>query len=196
MEEVALQRMPRYCREVFAFLLAYTMVANPIALWNRFLPDMSEDFRRQSPVERAETRTWEAVEKILADDGMSLDRYGIPCPSIPEDEREEVPLGDPAMWATLNEDQRSAAERIVCTAQSEGGGALFIDGRGGTGKTYMYNTLYGRLRSLGIPMVCVTYTAIATTLLKGGTTAHKRFCHPLRVSPIPFASNLMFQFKS
>ena len=190
MEEVVEQRMPHYCREVFAFLLAYAEVANSVALWDRFLLDMSEDFRRQSPVERAETRTWEAIQNILADDGLSMDHFGIPCPSIPEVQQEQEPPGDPDMWSTLNEGQRNAAERIVCAAQAEGGAAFFIDGPGGTGKTYMYNALYGRLRSLGIRVVCVAYTGIAATLLEGGTTAHKRFCLPLHVSTIEWFSTV------
>ncbi|KAG5862893.1 hypothetical protein JTB14_001613 [Gonioctena quinquepunctata] len=52
---------------------------------------------------------------------------------------------------------------------------FYIDGPGGTGKTYLYNTLITVLNDMA-------WTGIAANLLKGGTTVHRSFRLPLTLS--------------
>jgi len=56
---------------------------------------------------------------------------------------------------------------------------FFIDGPGGTGKTFIYNTICGLLRRDKIPAITVAWTGIAANLLIGGRTVHSRFKLPL-----------------
>ena len=58
---------------------------------------------------------------------------------------------------------------------------FFIDGPGGTGKTFLYNTILAKLRSEGKVGVAVATSGIAANLLDGGQTAHSIFKIPLKI---------------
>jgi hypothetical protein len=58
---------------------------------------------------------------------------------------------------------------------------FFIDGPGGTGKTFLQNILLAHVRKQGKVALAVASTGLAATLLEGGRTAHSRFKIPLRV---------------
>jgi type II secretory ATPase GspE/PulE/Tfp pilus assembly ATPase PilB-like protein len=51
-------------------------------------------------------------------------------------------------------------------------GCFFVNGPGGTGKTFLYNTLLSTVRSSGDIAVAVASSGIAALLMKGGRTAH------------------------
>jgi ATP-dependent DNA helicase PIF1 len=48
---------------------------------------------------------------------------------------------------SLNTEQFAAYKTIMSTIESLNGGVLFIDGPGGTGKTFLYRALLGTVRS-------------------------------------------------
>ena len=52
--------------------------------------------------------------------------------------------------------------------------AFFIGGPGGTGKTFMYNTLLAKVRSQGRIPLAMASSGIAALLLTGGRTVHSR----------------------
>ena len=58
-------------------------------------------------------------------------------------------------------------------------GLFFIDGPGGTGKTFLYKTLLANIRSRGYIALATASSGIAATLLPGGRTAHSRFKIPI-----------------
>ena len=60
---------------------------------------------------------------------------------------------------------------------------FFIDAPGGTGKTYVLNTLAAHTRSVGKISLCTASSGIAAVLLKGGRTAHSQFKIPLKMLP-------------
>ena len=60
--------------------------------------------------------------------------------------------------------------------------ALPIYGPGGTGKTFLYNTLCDRLRPEGKIVLFVASPGIAAQLLPGERTAHKRFKIPIPIN--------------
>ncbi|XP_043480510.1 uncharacterized protein LOC122510138 [Leptopilina heterotoma] len=55
----------------------------------------------------------------------------------------------------------------------DGSKCLYVDGCGGSGKTFLYITLWHLLRSNGINVCNMAFTGIATTLLPNGKTVHK-----------------------
>ncbi|MCH95805.1 ATP-dependent DNA helicase PIF1 [Trifolium medium] len=61
---------------------------------------------------------------------------------------------------------------------------FFIDGFGGIGKTYLWNTLSFRFRSEGKIVLNVASSGIASLLLPGGRTAHSQFGLPLDEAPM------------
>ncbi|XP_030969930.1 uncharacterized protein LOC115990223 [Quercus lobata] len=63
--------------------------------------------------------------------------------------------------------------------------AFFVDGPGGTGKTFLYHALLASLRSDGHIAIATATSSIAATLLPDGRTTHSRFKIPL----IPEASS-------
>ncbi|CAN1187167.1 ATP-dependent DNA helicase PIF1, partial [Linum perenne] len=54
-------------------------------------------------------------------------------------------------------------------------------GHGGTGKTYLYNTIVSEIRSRGLIVLVVASSGIAATLLPDASTAHSRFKIPIEV---------------
>ena len=104
---------------------------------------------------------------------------------------------------TLN-DAQSAAYRAICGALWSDewvSKAFFVDGPGGTGKTYLFKLLLNEVRQWTIskndPAVAlaVATSGVAALLLPGGRTAHSRFRIPLNITeksvlPIPPCSPL------
>jgi hypothetical protein len=95
-----------------------------------------------------------------------------------------------ALCAQLNADQRHAFERIVPAVldpqpdrtepdAEPNQRQFFLQGAGGTGKTFLYRALYGHLRAAGKSILCVASSGIAATLLPRGRTAHSQFKIPL-----------------
>src|SRR5215467_8441963 len=60
----------------------------------------------------------------------------------------------------------------------------FLDAPGGTGKTFVFNTLLARVRKVGDIALAVATSGIAALLLEGGVTAHSRFKIPLNIDEI------------
>jgi hypothetical protein len=59
---------------------------------------------------------------------------------------------------------------------------FFVDGPGGTGKTFVFNALLNRIRQEGEIAIAVASSGTAALLLKGGRTAHSTFKIPLDVT--------------
>ena len=64
----------------------------------------------------------------------------------------------------------------------DGPTVFFVDGPGGSGKTYLYEALLAYARSLGHVAIAVASSGLAATLLTGGRTAHSTFGIPLQLS--------------
>jgi ATP-dependent DNA helicase PIF1 len=79
----------------------------------------------------------------------------------------------------LNSDQIFAYQSIYNAVDNGVGTMFFVDGYGGTGKTFLWKTLTYRLRSEGKIVVNVASSGIASILLPGGRTAHSQFGIPL-----------------
>ncbi|CAN0925714.1 ATP-dependent DNA helicase PIF1 [Linum grandiflorum] len=79
-------------------------------------------------------------------------------------------------------DYRQACQALGLLAMHSGSGKLFfLYGHGGTGKTFLYNCIISRVRSLGQIAIVVASSGIAATLLPGGITAHSQFKIPIEV---------------
>jgi hypothetical protein len=82
---------------------------------------------------------------------------------------------------SLNLRQQTAFEQISTAVTDKTGKTFFLHGPGGTGKTYLYNTLCYHLRSQGMIVLCVASSGIAALLLMGGCTSHSRFKIPIPI---------------
>ncbi|XP_021808472.1 uncharacterized protein LOC110752178 [Prunus avium] len=79
----------------------------------------------------------------------------------------------------LNDDQKSAFNIIMDTIERCQNSIFFVDGPGGTGKTYLYRALLANMRRLGHIVLATATSGIAATILPGGRTTHSRFKIPL-----------------
>ncbi|KAF7835338.1 ATP-dependent DNA helicase PIF1-like [Senna tora] len=81
--------------------------------------------------------------------------------------------------AKFTQEQASIYKVIVAAVEQEHGGVFFVNGFGGSGKTFIWNTLTCTLRSRGDVVLAVASSGIASQLIPGGRTAHSRFVIPL-----------------
>jgi Rad3-related DNA helicase len=84
-----------------------------------------------------------------------------------------------ALLKTLNEEQQVAYNEIISTVDSDHGGLFFVDGPGGTGKTYLYRALLATIHSQNKIAVATATSGVAASIMPGGRTAHSRFKIPL-----------------
>ena len=153
----------------------------------RFQDDLTEDYRLHHPEEDAVNRALWDVQGVLRQHGTGCLEVGLPLPTRPADQpdenhvdvRSEAEDGE-RLRNTLNEEQTAVLDDILgamnsTTARKQ----FFIDGPGGTGKTYLYRCLLHIVRGQGRTAIPVAWTGIAANLLKGGRTSHSAFKLPL-----------------
>ncbi|GMG25363.1 unnamed protein product [Ambrosiozyma monospora] len=134
--------------------------------------------------------------------GKSLATFGFDMPNInwPEFTREGVHVGvssdfydfeldetNDIIEDNLNPEQQEAFDTVVNMVLNFGPGSdqqpnlFFLNGPGGTGKTFLYKKIYHFLRGRGKIVMCVASSGCAALLLPRGSTAHHRFKIPVNV---------------
>jgi hypothetical protein len=189
-------------RALFVSALQFNL-SNANALWERFKTDICSDLlhrirtRLNVPAE-IETEHFDyglhLIQRDLEIYGRSLADYGLPLPvhrwdnfdlpaviatELDYDQHTETANHEETL-RSLNEEQRAAYDTITrTTADNPEQAHFFIQGAGGTGKTFLYRVLCHYYRSQGDIVLCVASSGIASLLLPGGTTAHSRFKIPV-----------------
>ena len=79
----------------------------------------------------------------------------------------------------LNADQWRAYNQIIASVENNEGRLFFLNGPGGTGKTFVYNTICAKLRSEGAIILCISSSGISALLIHGGRTVHSMFKIPI-----------------
>ncbi|XP_066310860.1 uncharacterized protein [Miscanthus floridulus] len=69
----------------------------------------------------------------------------------------------------------------MSSIDTEDRGIFFVDGPGGTGKTYLYRALLATIRSQKKIAVATTTSGVVASIMPGGRTAHSRFKIPLTI---------------
>ncbi|XP_070660613.1 uncharacterized protein [Malus domestica] len=75
-----------------------------------------------------------------------------------------VPPEDLQSIQTLNSDQRTAFDTIIRAVTCNQSTSFFVDGTGGTGKTYLYRAIIASLRSDGLIAITTATSGIAATM--------------------------------
>ena len=89
----------------------------------------------------------------------------------------------------LNPDQEACFRTITQRFADDPQRAHFyLQGPGGTGKTFLYKTLYHYFRSQGKIVFCVASTGIAALLLPNGQTSHSQFKIPINLNETSVSS--------
>lgn len=193
MEEGVQVEMPSVLRKLFATLLIFYNPSDPRALWEKYYPALSDDHRCSYPADAATVlqKTAQQVEAIL--EGMCksfkqfdmADLHGLQASMLRSTRvicdalSATVPVQYVEARKQLNSKQREAYDCILRYVEDGKQGAFFIDGPGGTGKTFLYCALYEKIRELGKIVLATATSGIAASNLPNGRTAHSRFKIPL-----------------
>lgn len=94
-------------------------------------------------------------------------------------DKEELAALHLSLLNSLTDEQRAIYDEIVNYVMLDSGGFYFLYGYGGTGKTFIWNTLSAAIRSQGYIVLNVASSGITSLLLPGGKTTHSTFCIPL-----------------
>jgi ATP-dependent DNA helicase PIF1 len=81
----------------------------------------------------------------------------------------------------LNPDQERAVASILDAVRRGEGNVFFLDGPGGSGKTFVYRVLLAAVRCEGNVAIVVASSGIVALLLDGGRTSHSAFRIPIDV---------------
>jgi len=82
------------------------------------------------------------------------------------------------MITSLNDEQLHAFKTITSAVNENRPTFYFVSGYGGTGKTYLWNTIVTYLRGNQKIVLTVASSGVASLLLPGGRTTHSRFKIP------------------
>nr|XP_027122232.1 uncharacterized protein LOC113739192 [Coffea arabica] len=196
LQEAMAFQMPSSLRLLFATLLVYCSPTNPKSLWEKFEHDLSADYHHQQPLHGFSSA--EIRQKVLQAINSSLEQMGknitdfhfvsddFTCnyterltKEIESEKSLAVTPEDLLLPQMLNPEQKHAYDLILAACFSLEGQAFFVDGPGGTGKTFLYRSLLATLRSQNHIAIAVATSGIAASILPGGRTAHSRFKIPL-----------------
>lgn len=189
LQDAVTYQMPRQLRETFCYVIVFCRPAQPLTLWQQFYEDMILDYMRSFSEPEAINLALHDIEKTLKEHNFTCAIVGLPEPQgHPPAEGAPYDIAQEAYDAQtripmLNEKQREAFDIIRDALDFDNGEArcFFIDGPGGSGKTFLYKTLLAFVRGRDEIAMPFATTGIAGTLLKGGRTVHSGFKLPVPI---------------
>ncbi|PWZ10229.1 ATP-dependent DNA helicase PIF1 [Zea mays] len=192
--ERALFQMPSSLRRLFATILVYCEPSDVAVLWQKHKDSMSEDYQHKSQNKtHVEQMVLIDIRNMLQSMGKDIKTFPLPpmidayddaigtAREVYEEESIQPTVEDVSLKDSLNEEQRAAYDKIMSAVDTDQGGLFFVDGPGGTGKTYLYRVLLATLRNQGKIAVATTTSGVAASIMPGGRTAHSRFKIPLTI---------------
>lgn len=182
MNEATLSASPNQLRFLFATIIHYCTPRDPEQLWYAFRESMSEDSSIIDDQQK-ERETITKINEILKVFGTTIHHYistlpegliinDINTPAANEEYLHNI--------SKLNQRQKEVFDEVIrASTEIDDGKVFFLDGPGGTGKTFLYNCIIAKLTSTGNICIPVASSGIAAELLQGGTTAHSKFKIPI-----------------
>uniref|UniRef100_A0A8I6XRH8 ATP-dependent DNA helicase n=1 Tax=Hordeum vulgare subsp. vulgare TaxID=112509 RepID=A0A8I6XRH8_HORVV len=195
MMEAATFQIPSALRRLFATILVFCEVTDIRQLWDKHLASMSEDYRRnQSNDVALEQMVLRDIRDMLQSMGKDIAGYGLPelldtdgCDDgeykeVTEEREINVDKEYLDLFSSLNNEQLASYNDIMDHAMKQKSQIFFVDGPGGTGKTYLYKALLAKVRSMGQIAIATATSGIAASIMPGGRTAHSRFKIPIKLT--------------
>lgn len=185
--EAATSQMPYQMRQSFAYLCVFCRPQNVNALFEKYINEFILDFvnvhkcRRDVSINLA----LHQMQLVFTDHGLKCADFGLPAPTGTYKEGARYSASDEKdraekMMETFTFGQRAAFNAIVDSIDNEFSHKLFyLNGPGGSGKTYLYQALISFVRGRGQTVNAYASTGIAATLLDGATTIHSGFGLPV-----------------
>jgi hypothetical protein len=183
-------------RKLFVILLLFCAPLRPEVLWERYRDEMSHDtwYRRRGEggtLDDAYNDSLLLLEGRLAMANKSLRDFPAMAPvgikrvnplieAELDYDREALRAHVERSLPLLNRDQDRAVASILNVVRLDQGDVFFLDGPGGSGKTFVYSVLLAFVRNEGHVALAVA-SSIAALLLQGGRTSHSAFKIPINV---------------
>ncbi|XP_057376187.1 uncharacterized protein LOC130697273 [Daphnia carinata] len=193
MEEAAAFQMPLQLRQLFVDICLFCNPSDALHLFETNLTHLMEDFINSGlEVNVAKNLTLKWIQDKLRLHNQTMEDLSLPIPDFylinqmidvqieenNENTRTEKRMIGEMLLAQLNDGQRAAFNQIMAAVNDVDNlhpRQYFLDGPGGTGKTFLYNTLITVLQGQGKQVIAVASTGIASTLLLDGSTYHSQF---------------------
>ena len=199
-------------RELFVSILLYNNPSNPCALFERHIHSLSDDCRYRLRTfhhidnpsnEQIISLALHEIDHLLQQNGKSLSTYNLPNPSIDFENidgvccivAEEINYDVERLrtfwdqgYMQANDQQKQVLDSVTSALAIGDGGLFFLDGPGGTGKTFVESLLLAHVRAQGQVALAVASSGIASILLEGGRTSRSRFKSPIDIHSRPLCS--------
>jgi hypothetical protein len=194
LEEVVGMQTCAQLRSLFVTILAFGILGEPRMLWDKYKEHICDDYKAalqcrgivEPSIEQIKSWALHSLQDALAKFNKTFEDFGLPAPSVAFDwletnrllevERDynfEVLQAEVAMAIeSLNDGQRAAYNGVIDAYAAHHVKVIFINGPGGTGKTYTENLILNMVRSYGDIALAVASLSIAVLLLSGGRMAH------------------------
>ena len=147
LEEASSHQMPSQLRQTFAGMLLFNEIANPTALWEKFLPHLTDDLRRRyvgaSETDIVGMAAFE-VDQVLSMHDSRFDMFitGLSLVETIEDNTVEDVVFHLENVERLTDEQRSVFDTVMhAVSEDNNDKPMFLDGPGGCGKTFLYNAI-------------------------------------------------------
>ncbi|KAK9208644.1 hypothetical protein WN944_001003 [Citrus x changshan-huyou] len=193
--EAAIWATGNKLRHLFVTILIHCQVSDASQLWKSNYTTLLEDitslqrkrFRLkdlQLTEQQVEAYTLLEIETIMLKMGKSLrdiDEMPLPNSFLIRDssnrlvneeldyDRDQLKKLHEKSFAALNACQKPAYEAIIHSVENEEGCLFFINGHGGTGKKFLWNTIIAKLRSHSKIVLLVASSAESTCEIRQGT---------------------------
>uniref|UniRef100_A0A8C5R4S8 ATP-dependent DNA helicase n=1 Tax=Leptobrachium leishanense TaxID=445787 RepID=A0A8C5R4S8_9ANUR len=191
LHEASSEMMPQLLRELFANICALASPPNAKQLFEKYKQQLIEDLSRHPghtpDCQPCLNNALLDIQDILIVNGKKCQDFSLPTPTdystVKKTDIYDAVLESHIvqMQATLNDLQRETFEDILSATQNDTlpQRCYFLDGPGGSGKTYLYQTLLHSFRGNKEVALAVASTGIAANLLEGGRTYHSQFKLPV-----------------
>lgn len=184
LEEASVFKFPKQLCELFAYILVFQKPINARTLYDKYKENFI-DTRIDSF--DAEQQCLHTINDILATHKCTLQEFDLPSIQQPINHNTTIQADDnfneEDMINTLNVNQRKIFDAILEAVEGSTNNKLFyIDGPGGSGKSYFHNILITIMQRKNVQVQAMAWTGIAAILLKGGQTVHSTFQLPLNLN--------------
>lgn len=205
--EAALWMTGSGLRELFSMIMVHNEPSDPLSLWNKHRLALQDDctyllgqlgVSEKLTESELDNYSLYLIKSLLEGMGRTISQSGLQVydDSVARRVLALVSRGDRSVEddriksekmvmtqiPLLNEEQRSIFSLIRDEYNNGQQSLKYIDGPGGTGKTFLLNTILHYFNSRGIDFVAVASSGVAAQLLLRGTTAHSGFGIPLSLT--------------
>ncbi|XP_025997032.2 ATP-dependent DNA helicase PIF2-like [Solenopsis invicta] len=179
--------MPRQLRRLFVRILLHCQPLYPEELWENFKVAMSEDYIRHFGLIQGQKKAYTQINTMLCVEGKSLADFPQMEQCINNDTENDYITLEEAMeigtkqYNQLNNKQKEIVDLVLneLDTNNHDNNCIYIDGPGGSGKTFIYITIYHLAKIRNKHVCSMAFTGIAATLLPVGRTIHKIFGLPV-----------------